>query len=61
VLVGGGNTALTEALYLSELCSKVYVVHRKDTFRAENIWVEQAQKKENIEFVLNEEVDHIQG
>jgi thioredoxin reductase len=36
-------------------------VHRKDTFRAENIWVEQAKKKENIEFVLNEEVDHIQG
>jgi len=61
VLVGGGNTALTEALYLSELCNKVYLVHRKDTFRAENIWVEQAQKKENIEFVLNEEVDHIQG
>lgn len=61
VLVGGGNTALTEALYLSELCSKVYLVHRKNTFRAENIWVEQAQKKDNIEFLLNEEVDHIRG
>ena len=61
VLVGWWNTALTEALYLSELCSKVYVVHRKDTFRAENIWVEQAQKRDNIEFVLNEEVNHIQG
>ncbi|MDA9128959.1 FAD-dependent oxidoreductase [Candidatus Gracilibacteria bacterium] len=61
VLVGGGNTALTEALYLSELCSKVTVVHRKDTFRAEDIWVEQAQKKDNIEFALNEEVDHITG
>ena len=61
VLVWGWNTALTEALYLSELCSKVYLVHRKDTFRAEDIWVEQAQKKENIEFVLNEEVNHISG
>jgi len=61
VLVGGWNTALTEALYLSELCNKVYLVHRKDTFRAENIWVEQAQKKDNIEFILNEEVDHIDG
>lgn len=61
VLVWGWNTALTEALYLSELCSKVYLVHRKDTFRAEDIWVEQAEKKENIEFVLNEEVDHISG
>jgi thioredoxin reductase (NADPH) len=61
VLVGGGNTALTEALYLSELCNKVYLVHRKDTFRAENIWVEQAQKRENIEFVLNEEVEKVGG
>lgn len=61
VLVGGGNTALTEALYLSELCNKVYLVHRKDTFRAEDIWVEQAKKHENIEFVLNEEVDHLEG
>ena len=61
VLVGWGNTALTEALYLSELCSKVYLVHRKDTFRAENIWVEQAQKKDNIEFVLNEEVEKVGG
>ncbi len=61
VLVGGWNTALTEALYLSELCSKVYLVHRKDTFRAEDIWVDQAKKKDNIEFVLSEEVDHIQG
>lgn len=61
VLVGGGNTALTEALYLSELCSKVYIVHRRDTFRAEDLWIDQAKKKENIEFVLNEEVDHIGG
>lgn len=61
VLVGGWNTALTEALYLAELCNKVYIVHRKDTFRAEDIWVEQAKKTENIEFVLNEEVEEIAG
>ncbi len=61
VLVGGWNTALTEALYLSELCSKVYLVHRKDTFRAEDIWVDQVKKKDNIELVLKEEVDHIRG
>ncbi len=59
ILVGGWNTALTEALYLSELCNKVYLVHRRDTFRAENIWVEQAKKRENIEFVLNEETEEI--
>lgn len=61
VLAWWGNTALTEALYLSELCNKVYLVHRRDTFRAEDIWVEQAQKKDNIEMVLNEEVDHVWG
>ncbi len=59
ILVWGWNTALTEALYLGELCNKVYVVHRRDTFRAEDIWVEQAKKRENIEFVLNEEVSEI--
>ncbi len=53
------NTALTEALYLSEICKKVYLIHRRETFRAENIWVEQVRKKENIKFVLNEEVEEI--
>ncbi len=61
VIVWGGNTALTEALYLSDICKRVYIVHRKDTFRAEDIWVEQAKKRENIEFVLNEEVEKIEG
>jgi thioredoxin reductase (NADPH) len=59
VLAWGWNTALTEALYLSDIVNKVYLVHRRDTFRAEDIWVEQAKKKENIEFVLNEEVSEI--
>ncbi|QFR39662.1 hypothetical protein A9Q91_05575 [Candidatus Gracilibacteria bacterium 28_42_T64] len=61
VLAGGGNTALTEALYLAELCNKVYIVHRRDTFRAEDIWIEQAKKADNIEFVLNDEVEEIAG
>jgi len=61
VIVWGWNTALTEALYLADICNKVYIVHRKDTFRAEDIWVEQAKKRENIEFVLNEEVEEITG
>lgn len=60
-IVWGGNTALTEALYLAELGRKVYIIHRKDTFRAETVWVEKAQARENIEFVLNEEVDHLEG
>lgn len=61
VVVGGGNTALTEALYLSEIAKKVTIVHRRDSFRAEAIWVEQAQKHENIEFCMNEETDHLEG
>lgn len=59
VIVWWGNTALTEALYLADICNKVYIVHRKDVFRAEDIWVEQAKKRTNIEFVLNEEVEEI--
>lgn len=59
VIVGWWNTALTEALYLAEICNKVYIVHRKDTFRAEDIWVEQAKSKNNIEMVLKEEVEEI--
>ncbi len=61
VMVWGGNTAITEALYLADICNKVTIVHRRDTFRAENIWIEKAQKRENIEFVLNEEVEEITG
>lgn len=50
------NTALTESLYLREICKKVYIIHRRDTFRAEDIWVEQAKKHSNIEFILNDEI-----
>ncbi len=61
VLVWWGNTALTEALYLAEICRKVYIVHRRDTFRAEDIWVEQVQQRDNIELVLREEVEEVGG
>ena len=61
VIVWWWNTALTEALYLAEICNKVYLVHRKDTFRAEDIWVEQAASKDNIEMVLKEEVEKVEG
>lgn len=59
IMVGWGNTAITEALYLSDICNKVYLVHRRDTFRAEDSWIDKAKEKENIEFVLNEEVEEI--
>ena len=59
IVVWGGNTAVTESLYLAEICNKVYILNRSDVFKAENIWVEQAKKKENIEIILNEEVGEI--
>lgn len=59
IIVWGGNTALTEALYLAEICKKVYLVHRRDEFRAETTRVDQVKKRENIELVLNEEVEEI--
>lgn len=59
VIVWWGNTALTEAIYLSDICNKVYLVHRRDTFRAEDSWIDIAKKRENIEMVLNEEVEEI--
>lgn len=58
-IVWWGNTALTEALYLSEICKKVYIIHRKNSFRAENVLIETAKKHENIEFVMESNVTKI--
>lgn len=53
MVVGGGNTALQDALYLSDICEKVYLMHRRDTFRGEKSLVEKVKEKENIELILN--------
>lgn len=60
-LVGGGNTALEDALFLSELCEKVYLIHRRDTFRAHQKTVDMVVKKENIEILYNSQVSVISG
>ena len=60
-VLGGGDTALEEALYLSNICSKVYLIHRRDTFRASPVSVEKVKNKENIELVLNSNVKEITG
>ena len=60
-VVGGGDTALDDALYLSALCEKVYLIHRRDAFRAAEITVERVKSKENIELVLNSQVEEILG
>jgi len=52
-VVGGGNTAITDAMYLSQYCQKVYLIHRREKFRAEQKTVDILQSKPNVEFVLN--------
>jgi thioredoxin reductase (NADPH) len=61
VVVGGGNTAVEEALYLSHISTKVTLVHRRDTFRAERILQERLFKRPNIELILDHIVDEILG
>ena len=58
---GGGNTAFEDALYLSNLCEKVYLIHRRDAFRASAVYVKQAEKKENIEFIKDSAVSALLG
>ena len=53
VVVGGGNSAAADALYLSRLAKKVYVVHRRDTLRATKIYHEPLMHTENVEFIWN--------
>ena len=50
-VIGGGSTALQDALYLSEICNKVYLIHRRDEFRGEAALVEKVKSKENIEII----------
>ncbi len=50
-VVGGGDTAMIEALYLSEICEKVYLIHRRNQFRWEPIRVEKLKQKENVEII----------
>ena len=61
IVVGGGNTAVEEALYLSNLAAKVTVLHRRDEFRAERILVDRLHKKDNIEVLWNSELEEVIG
>ena len=61
VVVGGGNTAAADALYLSHLAKKVYVVHRRDTLKATKIYHEPLLKAENVEFVWNSNIVELLG
>ena len=59
VVVGGGNSAVEDAIYLSRICNKVRLVHRRDTFRASKIYQDELLKTENIELILDSEVMEI--
>ncbi len=58
---GGGNTAIEDAMFLTNYCSKVYVIHRRDAFRADAKDVEKLKEKPNVEFVLNANVTALKG
>jgi thioredoxin reductase (NADPH) len=61
VVVGGGNTAVEEALYLSNICKKVTLIHRRDKLRAEKILQNRLFEKKNVEIIWNSQLKEIHG
>ena len=60
-IVGGGDTAVSDALYLSGICRKVYLIHRRDQFRAAATLVDRVKRAENVELVLDSTVAGLVG
>ncbi|PNR95361.1 thioredoxin-disulfide reductase [Petrotoga sp. 9PWA.NaAc.5.4] len=60
-VVGGGNTAVEEAVYLSNIAKEVYIIHRRDELRADKLYQERAFNKPNIKFKWNSVVEEIKG
>lgn len=60
-VLGGGDTALEEAFYLSNICSEVYVIHRRDSFRAAPSTVDRVKRKENIHLITNATIEEVYG
>lgn len=58
-VVGGGNSAVSDALHLSRICNKVYLIHRRDTLRAEQVYQKPLEKAENLEFVWDSGVEEL--
>lgn len=60
-VIGAGNTAFSEAIYLSDIAKKVYVIHRNEKFKASYYLTKKLKSKENVEFILNTNVIKING
>ena len=60
-VIGGGDTAMEESLYLAKICTKVYLIHRRDTFRSAPNTIERVKNTENIELVLNATINEAFG
>ena len=60
-VVGGGNTALIDAIYLSNIAKKVFLIHRRNDFRADYKYVEEIKLKNNVELILNHTITEIIG
>ncbi len=60
-VVGGGNTALEDALYLADLAAKVYLIHRRDSFRGDEATAALLRKRDNVEILYNSQVTKLNG
>lgn len=60
-VVGGGNTALEDTDYLADICSKVYLIHRKESFRGDDSLVQEVKLDNNVEIILNSNVVALEG
>ncbi|WP_169752628.1 NAD(P)/FAD-dependent oxidoreductase [Campylobacter mucosalis] len=60
-VLGGGDTAVEEAIYLANICSKVYLIHRRDEFRAAPVTLEKARKNDKIEFITSATINEAYG